>query len=210
MRQMNKQNNKKKKSTLSWIHKNRIKIGIWLFLIVLPISLIITAYVGSYTSNNSVYFDAEITEESEEISDFIAADELMAIKLNIEWDALRKPSEGDQGQLTGGYYRFKISYTSEPNFEIENVKITPVLRTDWKNYSSIGIERFITETDMSISIDFNFDLPHSPLLFITIEEPILYLKVEYSFQSAGQTMTEIEYVKYSLKDLNPNTVVPAT
>lgn len=206
---MNKQNTKRKKSTLSWIHRNRVRIGIWLFLVILPISLVVTAYVGSYTSNKSVYFDAEITEESEKISDFINPDELKGLSINIEWDALKKPSLGDDDELFGGYYRFIISYTPDQNFNIENVKITPVLKTDWKNYRSIGVQRYLSTNNITFSIDFNYDLPESPLLFVTIEEPILYLKVEYTYVSAGQTVTEIEYVKYSLKDTNPNVVIPS-
>ena len=115
---MNKKNTVKKKSLLIWIDKNRVKIGIWLFLIILPISLVVTAYVGSYTSNKSVYFDQEITEESEKIKDFISPDELTAITLEIEWDALKKPVEDAEGTLVEGYYRFNVKYTTNENFDI--------------------------------------------------------------------------------------------
>lgn len=206
---MNKKNLTKTKTILKWIDKNRVKIGIWLFLIILPISLVITAYVGSYTSNRSLYFDQEITEESEKINDFVEIDELKAITLDVEWDALKKPVEDAEGVLVGGYYRFNIKYTANENYNLENVKITPVLKTDWKNYRSVGIERYISTSFISFAVDFNYELPTSPLLFVRLENPNLYLKVEYTYLSAGQNVTEIEYVKFPLDDLNPKIVVPS-
>ena len=205
---MNNKNLTKTKTILKWIDKNRVKIGIWLFLIILPISLVITAYVGSYTSNRSLYFDQEITEESEKINNFVAIDELKAITLDVEWDALKKPVEDAEGALVGGYYRFNIKYSANENYSLENVKITPVLKTDWKNYRSVGIERYISTSFISFAVDFNYELPISPLLFVRIEDPNLFLKVEYTYISAGQNVTEIEYVKFPLDDLNPKIVVP--
>lgn len=205
---MNKQTKTKHRRFLLFIHRNRLKIGIWLFLVILPITLVITAYVGSYTTNKSVYFDSEITEESIKIKDFIKADELKAISIDIEWDALKKPIEGDDDQLQEGYYRFVMSYTPNSNYQISKVKITPVLQTDWKNYRSVGVQRTLSTNDVSFTVEFNFELPNSPLLFVTIEDPNLYLKVEYTYTTAGQEVNEIEYVKFSLKDLNPNTVIP--
>ena len=205
---MNKKNLTKTKIILKWIDKNRVKIGIWLFLIILPVSLVITAYVGSYTSNRSVYFDQEITEESVKINKFVRPDELNAITLDIEWDALKKPIEDAEGVLTQGYYRFNIKYSANENFDLENVKITPVLKTDWKNYRAVGIERYISTSFISFAVDFNYELPMTPLLLVKVEEPNLYLKVEYTYLSAGQNVTEVEYVKFPLDNLNPNIVVP--
>ena len=205
---MNKQTISKRKAFFSWIHRNRVKIGIWMFLIILPITLVVTAYVGSYTSNKSVYFEQEITEESVKIKDFVASDELKALDINIEWDALKKPLSTDDDELVGGFYRFVMSYTPSPNYLVDSVKITPVLKTDWKDYSSVGIQRYLSTNNISFSIDFNYELPKSPLLFVTIEDPNLYLRVEYTYKTAGQDVTEIEYVKFSLKDLNPKTVIP--
>ena len=205
---MNKQNQKKRPSIFTWIHKNRVKLGIWLFFIVLPIALVVTAYVGSYTSNKSVYFDQEITEESEKIRHFVDADELTAITLDIEWDALKRPTLTDYDELDGGYYRFNMKYTANPNFQIETVRITPVLKTDWKNFTSVGVSRVLSTNMISFAIDFNFDLPHTPLLFVSIEEPNLYIKVETTYQTAGQTVVDVEYVKFPLSDINPKIVVP--
>lgn len=205
---MNKKKNTKMHLILKWIHNNRIKIGIWLFLVILPVSLIITAYVGSYTSNRSVYFEQEITEESEKIRNFVALDELKGITLDIGWDALKKPVENNDGILVQGYYRFDIRYFANGNFDIVSVKITPVLKTDWKNLSSVGVERPISTNFTTFAIDFNYELPITPLLFVKVEEPNLYLKVEYTYTSAGQDVTEVEYVKFPLDDLNPDIVIP--
>jgi hypothetical protein len=205
---MNNKNKTKTKKILKWIDKNRVKIGIWLFLVILPISLVVTMYVGSYTSNRSLYFDQEITEESEKIRKFVSPDELKALTLDIEWDALKKPIEDAEGTLVGGYYRFNIKYTAQENYDLENVRITPVLKTDWKNYRSVGIERYISTSFITFSIDFNYELPMTPLPFVSVEDPNLYLKVEYTYLTAGQNVTEIEYVKFPLDDLNPEVVVP--
>jgi hypothetical protein len=48
----------------------------------------------------------------------------------------------------------------------------------------------------------------TPLPFVSVEDPNLYLKVEYTYLTAGQNVTEIEYVKFPLDDLNPEVVVP--
>ena len=101
-----------------------------------------------------------------------------------------------------------MSYTPNTNYSVSSVKVTPVLKTDWKDMKSIGIQRPLSYNNTSFSVDFNFDLPKSPLLFVTIVDPNLYLKVEYVYKTAGQDVTEIEYVKFSLKDLNPKTVIP--
>lgn len=205
---MNKQTKSKSKTILSWIHKNRIKIGIWLFVIILPITLILTAYVGSYTANKAVYFDTEITEDSIEVRDFIQADELTGIDLNITWDSLKRPTEDENGFFENGYYRFVMYYMPKSSYEVQSVTITPVLQTDWKSYRSVGMQRNLSTDDLTVLIDFNFDLPESPLLFVKIEDPNLYLKVTYTYIVVGQEVTDIEYVKFSLNDLNPNTVIP--
>jgi hypothetical protein len=207
---MNKQTKSKRKTILSWIHQNRIKIGIWLFLVILPITLILTAYVGSYTANRSVYFDSEITEESVKINDFVKADEIKGIDLNITWDALKRPTADENGILKNGYYRFILYYLPKNSYQIESVTITPVLQTDWKSYRSVGMQRNLTTDDLTVSLDFNFELPESPLLFVTINDPNLYLRVDYTYTVVGQEFNETEYVKFSLNDLNPNTVIPST
>ena len=99
MRYMNKQKLTKRQKFFKWIHNHRTKLGIWSFLVILPLALILTAYVGSYTSNKSVYFDSEITEDSEKIKAFLEADKLKALNISIEWEALKKPINDDNGNL---------------------------------------------------------------------------------------------------------------
>ena len=208
MIQMIKAKQKKQRPFLTWIHTHRLKVAAILFLVILPIALTIAVYVGSYTANNAVYFDQEITENSEKISEFLTIEDLDALSLNIEWDELKKPSENEEGVLYNGYYKFNVSYTPNTNYQIESVEVTPVLKTDWKNYRSVGNKTDITTTYSSFLVNFNYELPTSPLLFVSIDEPHLYLKVEYTYETAGQTISEIDYVKYSLNALNPNKVVP--
>lgn len=204
---MNKQTKSKSKLFFSWIHRHRVKIGIWMFLIILPITLVFTAYIGSYTSNKSVYFDKEITEESVKIKKFVEPDALKTINLDIKWDTLKKPLTNDEGELYDGEYKFAISYKAIKNYVVTDVKVTPVLKTDWKNYHAVGSQWPVSTNVTIIPITFNFELPMSPLFFVTIEVPNLYLKVEYTYMLAEQKVTEIEYVKFSLKDLNPAVVI---
>ena len=51
---MNKAKGVKKKQTFwTWLHQNRIRAFLWAFLIIIPVSLVLIAYVGSYTQQES-------------------------------------------------------------------------------------------------------------------------------------------------------------
>ena len=69
--QMKNQKIVEKQTFWSWLHRYRLKVVILAFVILLPLALVFTAYVGSYTANRKVYFDSDMTEETEIIKDFI-------------------------------------------------------------------------------------------------------------------------------------------
>ncbi|RJX24978.1 MAG: hypothetical protein C4537_05670 [Acholeplasma sp.] len=196
-----------KPSFWTWIHLNRIKIALVLFLVVVPLTLSLIIYTGTYANGQRVHFDAEATQSTTFINDFVAIDEIDALELSIEWTELKNPTEDDQGMLTGGYYRFNILYTPKENYEIISVAITPVLKTPWTERQVLGTRSTVTTTNRSFTILYNEDLPLRPLWFVTVDEPNLYLKVEYTFITASNQVTKTVYVSFPLHDLNPDKVV---
>ena len=207
-RLMNKAKNKKKQTFWTWLHQNRILVFVWSFVIIIPISLALIAYIGSYTHNRKVHFDQTETAETEYIKDFMSIDEIPYIDLIIDWDQLRYPDYDEiTDQFYGGYYRFNISYAPKLNYQINSVTITPVLQTDWINLKSISQPTTIFPFSYVMHLEFNYELPRTPLLFVTVREPNLYMKVDINMTVAGATTQQTLYVKYDLSDINPNLVV---
>ena len=197
----------KRKRILSAIHKNRIKIAFLLFITVIPITLILTVYIGAYANNKKVYFDPTVTEETEYINKFVSPDGLDAIKVNISWYELSYPKPNDSGELVGGEYKFDMSYEAKENYEILNVSMVPVLQTNWTNLRSSIPSTPLLTTNKRVGIAFNYELPVNPLWFVEVTEPNLYVKVTYTFISAGNQVTKTGYIQFSLRNLNPTRVV---
>lgn len=207
-RLMNKAKSKKKQTFWTWLHQNRIRVFLWAFLIIIPVALVLIAYVGSYTHNKKVHFDQQETAETEFIKDFLSPDDIKSLELFIEWDQLSNPSYDEfSDQFYGGYYRFNISYQSKLNYQINSVQVTPVLQTDWINLRSVGQTTSIYPSNYVIHVDFNHELPKTPLLFVTVNEPNLYLKMVINMTFGGTTSEQTVYVKYDLSNVNPNLVV---
>ncbi|PKK93905.1 MAG: hypothetical protein CVV61_02295 [Tenericutes bacterium HGW-Tenericutes-6] len=205
---MKKQNNKQvKPSFWKWLHQYRIKIALSAFLVIIPITLILTAYIGAYTTNNKVHFDVEVTQETTYIKDFISYDDIDALLLHIEWVALKSPEENTEGVLVNGYYDFNLRYEAKEGYSINNVSVTPLLQTPWTNIRSLGTTQNLTTSNRVFRIIFNYELPVRPLWFVTVEEANLYLKVDYTFTSAGSPITKTVYVLYPLENITPKPIV---
>ena len=196
----------KRRKVLSAIHKNRIKIALLMFVTVIPLTLILTVYIGAYANNRKVHFDQTVTEQTTYVNKFVSKDDLDAIKVNISWYELSYPEVNDQGVLVGGEYKFDMSYEAKENYEIINVSITPVLKTPWTDLRSSIPSTPLLTTNKRVGISFNYELPVSPLWFVEVTEPNLYVKVDYTFMSAGNQVTKTAYILFSLKDLNPTRV----
>jgi len=208
LNQMKNQKIEKKPTFWTWLHRNRIKVAVLAFVILVPLALIVTAYVGSYTANRKVGFDNEITSETEMIKGFLEPDGIDAFSLNIVWTELKNPElDPDTENLFGGYYKFSIDYVPNENFIVKTVTVIPVLQTDWKNLRSVGTPTAITTIARPVTLVFNHELPFNPLPFVKVSEPHLYLMVEYVLTTGGQDVEFTEYVRFSLKDLNPINVV---
>ena len=196
------------KNFFKWLHYNRIVIVLVLFVIVLPIALTISIYLGSYLANQKVHFDLEVTEETQYIRNFTSLDSIEHFELNIEWEAYRKPVYNASNALTGGYYTFNVNYQSVEGFQVTNVMATPVLRTPWVNIRSLGQPVQLSSHNRIVYVDFNRELPVSPLWFVKVTDPILYLRVTYTRILANQSeIEEVVYIRYPLKHLDPNQVI---
>jgi len=201
--------NKYQKNTkLQWLHKNRIKIAILTFLIIIPISLIIIAYAGTYNAYKKVSFQDLTDENLSEITyikDFKDIDDLDYIDLTIEWKTLKNPVFNDDDSIDTGYYHFNIAYEAKSTYDVTQVVVTPVLQTNWVNYRSIGTASALNPSN-SFLITFNYELPVRKLLFINVTDPILYLKIDITYETANETIEQTQYVAYTLDDKLPESV----
>ncbi len=199
---------KPKTSFWAWLHLNRLKIVIIAFLVLVPLSLIFTAYIGSYTANRVVNFDTEITADTVYVKHFLEYDDIDAFSLNIVWTDLKHPHlDANSNELVGGYYIFDIYYEPNESFVVKSVTITPVLQTDWKDLKSIGASTNLLIIPTAVLVRFNYNLPVNPLLFVQVNEPHLYLKVDYVLSTSGTDVSFTKYVEYSLRDINPLNVI---
>ena len=136
---MNKSKNKKKQTFWTWLHENRIRVFLWAFLIIVPLTLVLVSYVGSYTRHSKVHFDEKVTSETVVVNKFEDPSSLKPLNLIISWEVLRHPDYVESSDAYyNGYYQFNIRYQPKPNYQINSVYITPVLQTDWINIRSLG------------------------------------------------------------------------
>jgi hypothetical protein len=190
-----------------WLHKNRIKVVTYSFLIIIPLTLLLTAYIGTYTTHTKVHFDQEVTENTEYISKFTDMDEIDAFELSIDWKELKYPVLNEDDELSGGYYMFSMFYTAKQNYSVISMTVTPVLKTNWTDIRSMGNPVTLTPSARNVQIPFNYELPVKPLWFVTVEEPILYLKIDYTFVTATNEIAKTVYIQFILSDINPDKVV---
>jgi len=197
-----------KKGFWAWLHRNRLTVVVMSFIILAPLTLVAVSYIGSYTSNRIAYFDIEETAESVYIKKFKDIDEIQGFEIFVEWAELKNAYQPVDSELwVGGYYTFDIWYEANPNYTINSIFITPLLQTDWTDMRTVGNRVTITENQKNIAIEFNYHLPVRPLPFVSVSEPNLYLKVEYNVSYGGNVVNKVDYVKYSLKGLNPYLVI---
>lgn len=189
----------------TWLNKYRAKIGLLAFVIAIPLTLVLIAYLGPYYSNKSVHFDSEYKDVQRQ---FVGVDDMEEIAINIVWKKLVNPVYDDEGVVTShGSYQFDINYETKGAYDISSVAITPVLHTDWFSHYSIGAKLTIGTSNKSVSVAWDELFPMRKLIFVTVNEPNLYLKVEYTYAVMESTVNKTAYVKYALSDLNPQEVI---
>lgn len=203
------QKNYPKQNRLQWFHTHRIRIALLSIIIILPLTLVVLAYVGTYNANKKVAFEELTNEDVTYIKKFDDLEDLKYIDLSVDWVTLKYPEFNEDGSIdSSGYYQFRLTYTSDENYDVTSVEITPVLQTNWIDYRSLGSLTSISEnTGSNILIPFNEVLPVRRLLFIQVTDPILYLKVDVTYETVGQSFEETQYVSIQLKDELPENVV---
>ena len=200
---------KSKPSIWLFLHRYRSKIALALFFVVLPIILLIAAYVSPLVQSQRVIFDQEITEESVTIRSFDRLEDVEDMTINFSWSSLTLPEEDDDGILFGGRYGFTMSYTLDAPYDISNVRVVISLQPRFTNIRDVSNEeRLSSSSDRTIFVNHNVNYPINPLWFVTIEEPTVYIRIMYEKGLAGQLepITVTEYVRVSLKDELPENV----
>ncbi len=202
-----------KKSLLQWLHTYRTKLALSLFIILVPVLLIVIGYVSPYVQSTRVTFDTEITEESTYVRNFKSLDELEDITLYVDWLTLTKPTETTEGNLEGGSLSFRITYDVENNKDINDVTVTAVLQPLYSNIRNIASPRVIfpfgtTSSQSVFTITHNVSYPINPILFVNVNDPILYLKITYNEVLIDQVnpVQVTEYIRIPLNDDNPERV----
>jgi hypothetical protein len=199
----------KVKHIFSWIHVNRLKIVLFAFFVILPIAFVTTLYVATYTTYKKVHFDVEVGPDSVFIKDFIDIDEIEEFDLFFSWTELRNPKLSTvSNELEGGYYKFQMYYTQNTGYQISSLKVTPVLQTMWTDIRAVGNPVVLITSPKNVQVNFNHELPVSPLWFVTVTDPILYLKLEYTYTTASTPINKIVYISFNLSDLTPDKVIP--
>jgi hypothetical protein len=224
---MNKNTQQKKQKKLGfwgWVHTYRLKIVALSFVVIVPLALLASVYIGSYTNNRKVYFDQEQTSETVIISKYrkVNPDNLnqneqfyYEIKdinnqfdLFILWKNLSLPYlNPETGNLDFGQYTFNMFYKPNNGVTINTLNITPLLQTDWVSIRSLGNNVLITQNpSVDINISFNHRMPKQPLPLVNVDSPNLYLKITYQMTIGGQPVDKTAYIQFDLENANPRQV----
>lgn len=200
-----------KSSFGKWLLKYRLLITLLSIFILIPVIFVIALYVGDYLKYKKVSFDDQVITQFESTSltyeqetlheeiNLVNTDLIVKIKL----ESILVPEYSDE---TGNYV-FKSKYEEVPNKSVSNVRITMILQTDWMDaksqpYQTSLAKSYGSSTQMLI---FSEMLPTSPLLFVKVERPHLYVKVTYDINlGLGQNETREVYYKAVLKGLTPS------
>ncbi|MDR2822539.1 MAG: hypothetical protein LBV58_03200 [Acholeplasmatales bacterium] len=192
---------------LLYKYKLLIFIGMALFIGLLVILFI---YLIPYTKNNKVFFEAESTPNTVYVTKFDKIDSNRDFKIDIVWDTLTIPKKDASDKLTGGSYKFSFTFEEKTSVHLQNFRVTPLLQTKWVEYRGLGSQLSLAQgISSSSTINFNYTLPTSPLWFVRVDDPILYLKVEYNEAIAGIENTKTVYLSLSLKNLDPHSLKQA-
>lgn len=190
--------------------KYRTKLFFLLFFIIIPLLFITFSYISAFTNSRQVSFDFELTDQSTYVTGFKSIDQVSPLKLNIDWYLLDLPSENTDGSYYGGNMVFRTSYEIDEGYDIRNVRVTLVLQPLYSDVRNISSETAIYDfTTRDISIEHNIAYPYSPMWLIRLDEPVLYIKLEYAqyYVETIDPITVTEYIRMPLSDLNPQNVI---
>lgn len=205
-----------KSSFGAWLLKYRLTIILLTFIILIPIAFVAALYIGDYLKYKEVNFAQPSAEQSELVSEFQTSTliieeetEHQVIKLEnsdliiyIKLDDILVQEYVD----THGYYKFFTKWESKRGNDISGVNLTYVLQTQWINGKSLPHSFAPTKTYPNNPREITYDviLPQSPLWFVTVERPDLYIKVTYtSSYGMGGSEQKTSYFMASLLGITP-------
>lgn len=192
------QTRKQKPKIGEFIMAYRKIIILALFFIILPIVVTIGVYTGTKANGEKIYF-AEGSNEHHSARKFVDVEKFDTFNLDVDYYELKHLyDKEDSEKLVGQTYVFYLNYT-KALIDVSDVKITPVLVGPWSTYKSFKNEIKLTEGSRQLlSVDFQKIAPYAPLLFVKVNNPMLYLKVNY--KTAGIEVTN--FVKFDLNSDN--------
>ncbi len=198
-----------------WLLKYRLLITVFLFVFLVPLAFIVALYLGDYLKYQSVVFGEDTISDFE--STYITIEEnTNHEEINLETDELIYkiklvsiviPEFTDDP----GSYSFRVKYEAKPNKTVSAISATLILQTEWIDAKSQPRNVSTGLNYGSVQpVTFNKILPVSPLWFVTVERPYLYVKITYQIAiSMGQQETRTHYFKTNLVGLTPSTVIDA-
>lgn len=196
-----------------WLLKYRLKIILFSFVILVPILFVIALYVGDYLRYKNVEFNDNVVSKFQ-TSYITLEDETYHQIINLETDeVLIQIKLIDYMTLeyyddTNGHYTFKVRHEVKSNAHIHDIKVNFVIQTNWVNAKSDVIPVPLSTTfGTNRRIAYNYVLPQSPLWFVTVTDPFLYVEVSYHKEYAmDHEETVHHYFKTYLGDITPTTV----
>jgi|GEM_PF-6116315 len=171
---------KTKKTFLALIKTYPVRFLLIIMLIILPIVFVATLYLVMYFSHNTFTF----SEDGNDPNFTYSSVEDLPINLRIHYTRTEAPTEIIPGSLIfyTGYTRKDIPITSVTAFFI--------LHTHWQDTTSrtrVNLNTYNDANPRETKITYNHHLPLTPLWFIHIVSPNLYIKLE--ILSNGVTST---------------------
>ncbi len=205
----------------AWLLKYRLAIILFSFIILIPIAFVIALYVGDYLKYKEVNFAPANAQQSEIVKEFETSD------LVIEDDTEHQVIKYENSDLiiyikideilvrefidTHGFYKIFAKWESKRGNDISGVSLTVVLQTQWINGKSAPLTFSPAKTYPNNPREITYDakLPQSPLWFVTVERPDLYVKVSYtSTFGLGGSGPKTNYFKSSLLGITPIKELP--
>ena len=217
---------KSKSNLYSVLYKYRLFFFIGVFLVA-AVTTVALVYAHPKSVASKITFDSYITDNSEYVKGFVKKEKLKDIQLSINWNLYKAPTESDSG-LTGGQYKFIVSFVSKSTPSIASISVTPLLQVpwaqrvvnettekkEWKTTRSVGsltnvLASTATDTkNANLLITFNYSEPFKSIWPISVNEPVLYLKITYEIPSKNTLPAKqvTVYVKQSLRNMTPYNV----
>lgn len=188
------QSKKSKQSFGSLLLTYRKIIILSLFFVLLPIVIVIGVYSGTKANGEKIKMKADATTTISS-NKFDSIEDFDDFNLTFEYVKLAKIVDPENSEKTiGNSYTFKVSYTKNIQ-DVSKVSISSVLVGPWSTYQVIKEPINLSEgSQQNLVVEFKKVTPYSPLLFVTVEHPIMYLEVKYTI--AG--LEHINYLKYDL------------